>query len=94
MTYLMFRAFEWGFCEIKRNIKQYLNFPTYNQVTDVVFFCCRCTAKWLIVFTDLERPSSTGFVIVTDALKLTSSSQLPDDKLQAPPQTLTVQERQ
>lgn len=66
----------------------------YSQVTDVMYFAVDVLLKLLIVFTDLERPSSTGFFIVTDALKLTSSSQLSDDKLQAPPQTLTVQEHQ
>lgn len=42
--------------------------------------------------TDLEGPASSVLVVVADPLQLAAARKLPDDKLQAPPETFTVEE--
>lgn len=44
--------------------------------------------------TYLEGPAGSMFVIVADSLQLAASCKLPDDTLQAPPQTFTVEEHE
>lgn len=44
--------------------------------------------------TYFEGPTGSMFVVVADSLQLTASSELPDDKLEATPQTLTVEEHE
>lgn len=42
--------------------------------------------------TYLEGPAGSVFVVVADPLQLTAACKLPGDKLEATPQTLTVEE--
>lgn len=42
--------------------------------------------------TDLEGPASSVLVVVADPLQLAATRKLPDNKLQAPPETFTVEE--
>lgn len=44
--------------------------------------------------TYFEGPTGSMFVVVADSLQLTASSELPDDKLETTPQTLTVEEHE
>lgn len=44
--------------------------------------------------TYLEGPAGSVFVIVADPLQLAAPCKLSDDKLQAPPQTFTVEEHE
>lgn len=42
--------------------------------------------------TDLEGPASSMLVVVADPLQLAATRELPDHKLQAPPETFAVEE--
>lgn len=44
--------------------------------------------------TYLERPAGSMFVIVADPLQLAAARKLPGDKLEAAPQTFTVEEHE
>lgn len=44
--------------------------------------------------TNLLSPASSRFVVVADSLQLTAARELPGHKLQAPPQTFTVEEHE
>lgn len=44
--------------------------------------------------TYLEGPAGSVFVVVADPLQLTAACKLPGDKLEATPQTLTVEEHE
>lgn len=44
--------------------------------------------------TYLEGPAGSVLVAVADSLQLAASCKLPDDELQAPPQTFTVEEHE
>lgn len=44
--------------------------------------------------TYLKRPAGTMLVVVADPLQLAAACKLPGDKLEAPPQTFTVEEHE
>lgn len=48
----------------------------------------------MVGHTYFEGPTGSMFVVVADPLQLTASSELPDDKLETTPQTLTVEEHE